>query len=283
MPTAPRPRKLIVSASRRQDIPACAPGRLLEQIRARELVWKQPYSGKPVRLRFEPEEIFCLALWSKNFGPLLCADAFGLIDPLHPYFIFTINDCRALEPGLAPSLEERLAQAKRIVQRYGAPRLLWRFDPIVHWIDSKGRPQHNYAAFERIARQLAKLSIRRCTFSFAQLYGKVLQRERRLGLRFIDPPLEQKKEILAGLAGVAANLGIQMLGCCQPELAGCHENVRAAGCIDGPYLCTVIDADPTGLDLRAHPSREGCGCTRSTDVGSYERCAHQCAYCYANP
>ena len=283
MPKATRPRKLIVSASRRQDLPACAPDRLLAQIGARSFEWKQPYSGKPATLAFEPEEIFCLALWSKNFGPLFGRDPFELIDPLHPYFIFTINDCRALEPGLAPSLEHRLAQAKQIVERYGAPRLLWRFDPIVHWLDRAGRPQHNYAGFEPIARRLGRLGIRRCVFSFAQLYGKVLQRQRKLGVRFIDPSLERKKEILGALATSAASLGIEMLSCCQSELAGCHANVRQGSCIDGPYLRTVIDADPTGLDLSAHPSRAGCGCTRSTDVGNYERCVHQCAYCYANP
>jgi hypothetical protein len=73
-----------------------------------------------------------------------------------------------------------------------------------------------------------------------------------------------------------------MLGCCQPELEGLHPNVVRASCIDGPYLRSIIDADPTGLDLGAHPSRPGCGCSRSVDVGSYAACPHGCVYCYAN-
>ncbi len=30
------------------------------------------------------------------------------------------------------------------------------------------------------------------------------------------------------------------------------------------------------------PTREGCGCTESTDIGAYDSCPHGCIYCYAN-
>jgi hypothetical protein len=277
-------RKIIISASRRQDMPACALDRLLEGVREREFVWRQPFSGKEMRLVFEPGEVFCLALWSKDFGKLLGNDeALTLVEPLNPYFLFTVNDCPELERGLRTPLDDRLDQAGAIVERYGEPRLLWRFDPIVHWRDAAGEEHDNLRSFERIAEHMAGLGVTRCVFSFAQLYGKVLKRQKRLDLEFVAPSLERKLEILAGLAGLTERLGIRMLACCQPELVGAHPNVGAASCIDGPYLAKVIDADPTGLDLSPHPSREGCGCTRSIDVGRYEACAHRCAYCYANP
>jgi len=278
------PRRIIISASRRQDMPACALDRLLEQVRDREFVWRQPFSGKEMRLAFQPEEVFCLALWSKDFGGLLASDeARELLDPLNPYYIFTVNDCAALERGLRTPLEERLDQAAAIMKRYGEPRMMWRFDPIVHWRDAAGEEHHNFKSFERIATAMAELGVTRCTFSFAQLYGKVLKRQKRLDLQFVDPPLSRKLEILAGLATFTERLGIRMLACCQPELVDAHPNVGAGSCIDGPYLAEAIDADATGLDLSPHPSREGCGCTRSIDVGRYEPCAHRCAYCYANP
>ena len=277
------PRKLIVSASRRQDLPGCAPERLLGQILEREFVWRQPYSGRQERLSFEVEEIFCLALWSKDFGSLLQEEARGIVEPLRPYFIFTVNHCPELERGLTPTLEERLAQADEIVQRYGAGRLLWRFDPIVHWETGGGEHRNNLATFEIICQHMAGLGVQRCVFSFAQLYGKVLRRQERLGITFRDPPREEKLQILDGLAHVAGELGVQLQCCCDPEMAEAHPAVIPASCIDAPYLTTVIEADPVGLDLKAHPSREGCGCTRSVDVGQYDGCRHRCAYCYANP
>lgn len=278
------PSKMIISASRRQDMPACATDRLLKQIRDREFVWRQPFSGKEQRLAFEPGEVFCLALWSKDFSRLLeSEEALRLVEPLNPYFLFTINDSQALERGLRTSLDDRLQQAATIVARYGEARMMWRFDPIVNWRDAAGELHDNLGSFETIARRLGELGVTRCTFSFAQLYGKVLKRQRRLSIEFMDPPLERKLEILAGMASFTEQLGIHMLGCCQPELCEAHDNVSTAACIDGPYLAQVVDADATGLDLSPHPSREGCGCTRSIDVGNYEACAHRCAYCYANP
>lgn len=264
-------------------MPAQTPQRLAQQLAARRFSWRQPYSGQPLHLRFEPAEIFCLALWSKDFGPALAEPLWGLIAPLRPYFLFTINDCPELERGLSSPLADRLAQARTIVERCGPERLLWRFDPIVHWLDESGVARNSLRGFGRIAEFMARLDVRRCMVSFADLYGKVLRRQQRLGIRFVDPPLEDKREQLAELADRAAALDIRLSTCCEPALADAHPNVAAGSCIDGTYLAQVIDADPAGLDLSAHRTRPGCRCTRSVDVGDYERCAHRCAYCYANP
>lgn len=280
---AQRARRIIVSASRRQDLPGCEPERLLRALSEGELRWRQPFSGQEQRLRFTATDVGALALWSKDFGKLLEPAARAIIDPLRPVFLFTVNDCPELEPGLRPSLAERIAQASEIVRRYGPGRLFWRFDPIVHWIDRQRRARHNAAGFEALAQAMAALGVRTCTFSFAQLYGKVRQRERRLGIQLVDPPLDDKRAMAARLAGYAAELGIAMRACCQPELAGVHPNVSPSRCVDGAAYAAALGVDPNELDLRPHPSRVGCGCTRSIDVGSYAGCRHQCSYCYANP
>jgi hypothetical protein len=264
-------------------MPACEPERLLAQLEARHFEWRHPYRGQAMRLSFEPDEIFCLALWSKDFGPLLTPRALKQIAPLHPYFLFTVNDCPSLERGLKTVLADRMDQAATIARRFGPERLLWRFDPIVHWQDERGKPQDNLAGFPKLCEAMARIGVRRCMVSFADLYGKVLRRQRRLGIQFVDPPLQTKLARIGDLADRAAELGIQLQTCCESEIAGKHPNVVAGRCIDGRYLAQVTDADPTGLDLSAQRSRPGCGCTRAVDVGSYSRCAHRCAYCYANP
>ncbi len=148
-------------------MPGCETERLLAELSARELVWRQPYTGKEKRLRFDPAEVFCLALWSKDFGPLLRHPrGFEIIDPLRPAFLFTINDCPELERGLTTPLGERLAQAAQIAARYGPGRLLWRFDPIVHWREPSGQLRHNAASFGVVVVRMAVLGVFRCVLSF---------------------------------------------------------------------------------------------------------------------
>jgi hypothetical protein len=35
------------------------------------------------------------------------------------------------------------------------------------------------------------------------------------------------------------------------------------------------------LHLRLAPTRDGCGCCESVDLGAYDTCGFGCAYCYA--
>jgi len=39
---------------------------------------------------------------------------------------------------------------------------------------------------------------------------------------------------------------------------------------------------PDGLQYKEKPTRKECGCTESTDIGTYDTCPHGCVYCYAN-
>jgi len=52
-----------------------------------------------------------------------------------------------------------------------------------------------------------------------------------------------------------------------------------ASCIDGRSLSDIFN---TAIDARPVSSRMECACTKSTDIGAYDTCAHGCIYCYAN-
>ncbi|NOZ86408.1 MAG: DUF1848 domain-containing protein [Deltaproteobacteria bacterium] len=277
-------KKIIVSASRRQDIPAYRLTRLLDQVKEGCFRWTQPYSGKEMTLTMKNHDILSIVLWSKDFGPYLASPrASSILEPMNPYFIFTINDSPELEPGLQTSLDERIEQAARIIDQYGEARLLWRFDPIVHWITPSGEFKNNLEPFDFIAEKMAALGVTRCVFSFAQIYGKVIKRQKKLGIRFIDPDMGYKLEKVRNMADFAMDLGITLMSCCQPELVKAHQNVVHGACIDGRHVAETFGVDPNLVDTRPHPSRKGCGCTKSIDIGSYEPCPNSCTYCYANP
>ena len=64
--------------------------------------------------------------------------------------------------------------------------------------------------------------------------------------------------------------------CSQPDVAG---ELPQAFCIDGSRL---RDVGVVSIPNRPRPTRDGCHCLPSVDIGEYDTCPHGCAYCYAN-
>ncbi|MCK4735294.1 MAG: DUF1848 family protein, partial [Methanophagales archaeon] len=53
-----------------------------------------------------------------------------------------------------------------------------------------------------------------------------------------------------------------------------------AHCIDGNIIEELFYQN--GSKYSEKPTRKECGCTDSTDIGTYDTCPHGCIYCYAN-
>lgn len=100
---------MIVSASRRTDIPAFYGQWMLNRLKAGEVLVRNPMQSKQVsRIILLPEHVDALVFWTKNPEPFLALlpeiDAMGYSS----YFLFTLTpyDFR-LEPGV-PRREARI-------------------------------------------------------------------------------------------------------------------------------------------------------------------------------
>jgi len=269
--------RTVISCSRRSDVPSYHIDRLLGALSTGHCEVKGPFGGPTRRVSLLARDVHTIVLWSKDFAPLLArVDAFS---SYHLFFHFTVNTPSPLE-GELPPLAARLQQLATLARRFGPERISWRFDPIVFWRGRDGVVRDNLSAFERIAAAAARVGVSRCVFSFATLYPKVLRRQRRLGVEFVDPPLARKREIVARLAETAGRHGISLLACCQPELLGVA-GVRPSSCVDGRLLSELAGEEADAR--RDGGQRAGCGCTRSVDIGAYNTCRRGCAYCYALP
>ena len=270
--------KTIVSASRRTDIPAFYLDWFIEKINQGYVKVRNPlYRENTYTVSLKKDDVHSIALWSKDFGEFLKKSS--EFKDYNLYFIFTINNCKRLEPNVI-SLDKRINQLEQLVEIFGSQYIQFRFDPIVFWRE-RGDLLDNMGGFEEIVQKVSGLGIDNCMFSFANWYQKSINRFNKHGLQYFDPPLKEKIKILTPMAKYCKNHGVKMYSCCNSKLA-VVENVYLAHCIDGNLLSKLFNEK---CSIAKAPTREGCGCTKSKDIGNYndQICNHACLYCYAHP
>lgn len=269
----------VISASRRTDIPAFYPEWFVNRIREGYVRWMNPFSKAIYEVSLKPDDVSAIVFWSKNYLPLVPyldeLDAGGY----RMLFHFTITGLpRVFEPRV-PETSELVECARILSTRYGPDAVLWRYDPIL--ISSATDQIYHIERFTELCSGLEG-AVRRCYFSFAIFYGKVLRNAQALkterGIACHDLELDDRVALANTLADVAANHGIEMRSCCGDCLLG--DKVKKAHCVDAELLQRLFP-DKIG-DLSANPTRKECGCFESKDIGTYGTCPHGCVYCYAN-
>ncbi len=273
-----KPQPQYISVSRRTDIPRFFSRDFFAAWREGSVTYDGGY-GRGYTVSLRDEDVLGYIFWSKDFAPFLAAPEFdALLGRANALFHFTINHCPELEPRVAP-LGERLATLARLCERVGPERVLWRFDPVCRYVGSAGSARENLAPFYEILPTVAGLGIRRCYFSFMTAYAK----HQRRGVRFLAFTPEEKRNLSREMAAAATKQGVHLYNCCNPELLAAASPIRQAHCIDDDLLAST-DRFGRHRALQRKPTRPGCGCAASRDIGSYaQRCPHGCYYCYANP
>ena len=121
---------VIISASRSTDIPAFYADWFFHRLKGGYSAWTNPFNG--VKSFVSYEKCRFIVFWSKNPKPLL-----EHLDELKErnigcYIQYTLNDYvkEGLEKGVPP-LEERIDAFKRLVDKLGKGRVIWRFDPLI--------------------------------------------------------------------------------------------------------------------------------------------------------
>lgn len=170
---------MIVSASRRCDIPAHYADWLMGRARAGYCLVASPYDAhRLTRVSLDPADVDFLVFWTRDPRPLAPRmkelDALGL----HSYVHMTITGYpRELEPG-APSLAQAIDALCELSDLVGPERVLWRYDPI---LVARGiGPDLHRRTFERITAALGGRT-RRVTLSLIDEYAATAGRLERAG------------------------------------------------------------------------------------------------------
>jgi hypothetical protein len=266
---------MIVSASRRSDIPAFYGEWFMNRLRAGEVLVRNPMQpGQVSRIGLSPETVDAIVFWTKNPAPFLPylqeIDAMGY----RYYFLFTVTPYdRVFEPGLPEkkSLRETFRQLSGMI---GPERTVWRYDPVI--LTPELTPEWHTKAFERLSEELAGYT-ERCILSFLDEYRKVKRRMRHIP--YTIPDRELMSELCGTFQGVAEKHGIG-LATCSEDIDLSSSGIEHSRCID-IELMERIGGKPLQGARKDQGQRKACGCMESRDIGTYDTCAHGCLYCYA--
>ena len=286
---------VILSASRSTDIPAFYSNWLLERIRDGFCDWINPFNRKKHRVCFDKTRL--IVFWTKNPKPL-----FQKLNTIEEcgfsqyYFQFTLNDyvAEGLEPNV-PAIEERVDTFRRLADKIGKERVIWRFDPLL--LTEKITIDILLDKIVTIGKKL-KGYTDKLVFSFIDIssYRKVQKNLATLQCKEFST-LEQI-QFAKGLTDLNSEFGFNLATC--GEISDLSEfGIEHNKCIDNELIMRLFHNDSALMDFigaeydlfsgwtineskKDKGQRKACGCIVSKDIGMYNTCPHLCRYCYAN-
>ncbi len=289
---------VIISASRRTDIPAFYGDWFLNNLKTGYFRWTNPFNHKQVRL-ISINKTRVIAFWTKNPEPLFVK--LDEIDKykINYYFLYTLNDYEReqIEPFLPP-LRKRIESFIELSQKLGKERVIWRYDPlilsesisidilldkiaviadeikeytnklIISFVNISCYPSLKKAHRERIPSIMREWEQREC-FEFAE---KLMHLNKKWGFNIETC----REEIDLNRFGIGHSQCIN---------AGLFRKIFSYDRELMAYLGNTVQGSLSHFSplpqLKDPGQPELCLCAISKDIGFYNSCRHGCLYCYA--
>lgn len=266
---------MIISASRRTDIPAFYSDWFIKRLREGFLYVKNPFNAKQIsKINLSPDIIECIVFWTKN--PSRMMKYLSVINDLgyKYYFQFTVTSYdKSIEVNV-PSKNEIIEIFRKLSDQIGPERVIWRYDPIL--ITDKFNFEYHIKWYEYIAKSLNKYTLK-CIISFIDLYKKCERNLSQIRLEEIDSAT--KRLVAKELSEIAHSYDMVVESCAE-DIDLMKEGIKHGKCIDDKLISKLINTDISVPKDKFQ--RKECGCVSSIDIGAYNTCRHGCKYCYAN-
>lgn len=304
---------IIVSASRSTDIPAFYADWFIHRLKVGYSVWTNPFNGVKSYVSYQNTKF--IVFWSKNPLPLL--KHFDTLKSMgiECYIQYTLNDYddERFEQGV-PKVEYRIETFKKLVNKLGKGRVIWRFDPLI--LTNTLSVDLLLKKIENIGDQLLGYT-EKLVFSFADIenYAKVKKNLSKAEIDYRNFTLDDMLLFAQKLSTLNSKWGYT-LATCGEQVDLRQFGIEKNHCIDdklivrfghkSPELMKFLGAEvwqpeifslepqenSIALDngqyaiIKANNKDKGqrlfCGCMKSKDIGQYNTCPHMCEYCYAN-
>lgn len=307
---------VIISASRSTDIPAFYAKWFFNRLAKGYCAWYNPFNQQKMYISFKNCKV--VVFWTKNPKPILPylheLDERGI----HYYFQVTLNDYvkEGFEPNVS-SVDDRVETFKKLSEKIGKERVIWRFDPLI--ITPNITPRDLLTRIWHVGNKL-KGYTDKLVFSFVDVkaYRKVQNNLVKETMLFTKDDVEnaeanhsQRMEIVQGLQKIREVWHDEGWNV---EIATCAEDIDLESygiehnrCIDGELMKRIFAEDEELVyylhtlkwperdmfgqmppipekkkNVKDVGQRKICGCMVSKDIGMYNTCRHFCVYCYAN-
>ena len=264
---------MIISASRRTDIPALYSDWFINRLASGYLYVKNPMNRMQVtKLVLSPENVDCIVFWTKNPAPMI--DKINLLKNFHYYFHFTITAYDSVIEKNIPEKKTLIETFIRLSDIVGPDRLIWRYDPV--FFTGEYNQAKHLNIFEQFAKKLSGYT-RTCTFSYLTPYNKC--RRNMHHLQYSVPEIQQGITFAGTLNSIAESQKITLKSCAMSREFS-DTGIVQGRCID-PELIEKISGQKINHRKDVN-QRENCMCASSVDIGAYNTCTNGCIYCYAN-
>ena len=144
---------MILSVSRRSDIPAFYAEWFIRRVRAGYCLVPNPFYPQQVtQISLAPQDVEVIVFWTRNPRPLFPYLAELDERGYRYYFQYTLlNNPRAIDPKV-PAMATAIQTFRELAERIGPQKVIWRYDPIV-FTQLTDEAFHRQS-YERIAQSL---------------------------------------------------------------------------------------------------------------------------------
>jgi len=287
----------IISASRRTDIPHYFGTWFEERRKDGFAEYRTVFGGGKngrFRVSLKQEDVLGYLFWTKFAGPFIEQLENLRFEGIPYSFQYTITGYgKEIQPGI-PELSAVIDTFLQVsADLPAATAIQWRYDPIL--VSTEYSTKWHRKNFEQISEQLQGAT-RVVNVSFVEPYLKALSKApdwRDIRWRTPDPVRHktalgkysairsigsEEDELLADLKEIARHRGIELRVCCNQEYG---EHFPTATCC-GLELFQAYgsDIEKRVSNLAPGPSRTGCNCLKTVDIGMDTTCPGGCFYCY---
>ena len=237
---------MIISASRRTDIPSYYSEWLVNRLKEKYVLVRNPMNIHQVsKIDLSPDVVDAIVFWTKNSTPMLSY----------------------LDQIIIPTFQQ-------LSKEIGKEKVIWRYDPI--FFNEQYSIEYHCKYFEVLASKLGDYT-EKCTVSFMDMYRNTERNVKLLSI--VKDTYEMQVELLQRFVEIAKEYGLYIDTCA--EIGDFHNiGVEHAHCIDRERI-ERIGGFKLNVDKDTNQRAE-CGCVASIDIGAYNTCKNGCLYCYAN-